>query len=241
MKQYATTYKVKDGPNDQGKMFDRPAKLADRFPSPYANEQEARSIHNGAYPPDLSLITLARDTQHSAPWYLHIGLMAKDIMAGFAEGGANYVFAVLTGYEDEAPSYARDGAGHLKPLEKGKKDAKAEQCASVTPGEAGKPDVCNKLQDGMNYNKAFPGHQIAMVNPFAGGDGFVKYTRGPDGQPSAPETVEQYARDVTAFLAWASDPSLEQRKRIGWQVMLYLLVTAVLLYIAKKRIWASAH
>jgi len=46
---------------------------------------------------------------------------------------------------------------------------------------------------------------------------------------------------VTAFLAWAGDPRLEERKRMGVLVMLYLLITAVLLYLAKKRIWAKAH
>ena len=43
-----------------------------------------------------------------------------------------------------------------------------------------------------------------------------------------------------AFLAWASDPSLNSRKQIGWQVLIYLLITSILLYIAKRRVWASA-
>jgi len=65
-----------DGPNDEGEMFDRPGKLSDYFPSPYPNEEAARFANNGAYPPDLSLITKAR------------------------VGGADYVFALLTGYKD---------------------------------------------------------------------------------------------------------------------------------------------
>ena len=56
-----------------------------------------------------------------------------------------------------------------------------------------------------------------------------------------PTTVDNYARDVTAFLAWTADPRLEERKRIGMMVMIYLLITAVLLYFAKRRIWAKAH
>ena len=47
--------------------------------------------------------------------------------------------------------------------------------------------------------------------------------------------------DVTAFLAWASEPRLEERKRLGLLVMGYLLITAVLLYFAKRRIWSSVH
>lgn len=87
--------------------------------------------------------------------------------------------------------------------------------------------------EGMYYNKAFPGNQLAMVPPLS--DGAVEYTDG------SPKTVDQYARDVTAFLAWAADPSHDQRKRIGWQVMLYLLITTALLYVGKRRIWSKIH
>ena len=60
VKAIASEYTVIDGPNDEGEMFERPAKPSDRFVSPYANEQEARLSNNGAYPPDLSVITKAR-------------------------------------------------------------------------------------------------------------------------------------------------------------------------------------
>ena len=56
-----------------------------------------------------------------------------------------------------------------------------------------------------------------------------------------PAKVENYARDVAAFLAWTGDPSLDQRKRMGWMVMLYLVITTVLLYLAKRRLWAKLH
>ena len=71
-----------------------------------------------------------------------------------------------------------------------------------------------KMGDFMNYNKAFPGHQTAMPNPFVAGDGLVKYDDG------TPATVDNYARDVVAFLSWAADPTLEERKRMGLLVML---------------------
>ncbi|GFU32094.1 cytochrome c1, heme protein, mitochondrial [Nephila pilipes] len=67
---------VLDGPDEEGEMFKRPGKLFDSFPSPYMNEEQARAANNGAYPPDLSLITSAR------------------------HGGEDYVFALLTGYCD---------------------------------------------------------------------------------------------------------------------------------------------
>lgn len=95
------------------------------------------------------------------------------------------------------------------------------------------PPADVKLSPGMNYNNTFPGHQIAMANPFAGGDGMVKY------QDGTPATVDQYARDVVAFLSWAADPNLETRKRMGLMVILYLVVTTVLVYFAKKRVWSK--
>jgi ubiquinol-cytochrome c reductase cytochrome c1 subunit len=87
----------------------------------------------------------------------------------------------------------------------------------------------------MNYNRAFAGHQTAMPNPFIAGDGLVKYDDG------APATIDNYARDVVAFLSWAADPTLEERKRMGLLVMLYLIITAVLFGFAKRRIWREAH
>lgn len=89
------------------------------------------------------------------------------------------------------------------------------------------------LNEGMSYNAAFPGHQIAMPPPMTK-DSFVKY------QDSS-GSLEQNARDVTAFLAWAADPSLNTRKYVGWQVMVYLLITTLLLYIGKKRVWSKVH
>ena len=51
---------ITDGPDEEGNMFQRPGKLSDYFPNPYANDEAARSANNGALPPDLSYITSAR-------------------------------------------------------------------------------------------------------------------------------------------------------------------------------------
>lgn len=56
----AEEVEYEDGPNDEGEMFQRPGKLADYLPAPYANEEAARAGNQGALPPDLSLITKAR-------------------------------------------------------------------------------------------------------------------------------------------------------------------------------------
>jgi ubiquinol-cytochrome c reductase cytochrome c1 subunit len=97
------------------------------------------------------------------------------------------------------------------------------------------PPADVKLGDFMHYNAVFPGHQTAMANPFVAGDGLVKYS------DDTPPTVDNYARDVVAFLSWAADPTLEERKRMGLLVIGYLVITAVLLGFAKRRIWSSVH
>lgn len=90
------------------------------------------------------------------------------------------------------------------------------------------------LQSGLHYNKYFPGHQIAMPNPLS--DELVEYTDG------SPQTVRQYAQDVSAFLMWMAEPHLDARKRIGFQVMIFLIVFAGLLYFTKKKVWKNvAH
>jgi ubiquinol-cytochrome c reductase cytochrome b/c1 subunit len=80
-----------------------------------------------------------------------------------------------------------------------------------------------------HYNVYFPGHNIAMPPPLT--DGQVKYDDG------SPETLVQYSQDVAAFLMWASEPHLDQRKRVGFQVIVFLIVFAGLLYFTKKKIW----
>jgi cytochrome c1 len=64
-------------------------------------------------------------------------------------------------------------------------------------------------------------------------DNQVAYTDG------SPETVDQYSRDVAAFLMWAAEPTLDQRKRMGFEVFIFLLVFAGLMYLTKKRVWAN--
>ena len=80
-----------------------------------------------------------------------------------------------------------------------------------------------------HYNEYFPGHAIAMPPPLQ--DGQVQFDDG------SPATLAQYSKDVAAFLMWAAEPHLVQRKRIGFQVMIFLIVLAGLLYFTKKKVW----
>lgn len=170
IKAYAANYEVQDGPDDQGEMFSRAAVPSDRFVPPFANEQAARVANNGAYPPDLSVMTKAR------------------------KNGANYIFGLLTGYEEEPP----EGFD---------------------------------LAAGMYYNKVFPGHQVAMAPPlFEGG---VEYADGTGA------TVERMAADIVAFLSWAAEPELEQRKALGIWVIGVLAVLFVMTVAVKRRVWSD--
>lgn len=157
-KELAAARDVVDGPNDQGEMFERPGKLSDPFPAPYKNEEQARAINNGAYPPDLSLIVKARGRRE------------------------DYIFALLLGYKD-AP-------------------------AGVT------------VAAGQYYNPYFPGSKIGMPKQLV--DGAVDY---PDGTPA---TESQMAKDVSVFLAWASEPEHDNRKRLGFKwIVAFAALTAL--------------
>ncbi len=171
IKAIAAEYTVVDGPDEEGEMFERPGLPADRIPSPVPNDKAAAASNNGAVPPDLSLMTKARN------------------------GGANYVHALLTGYADP-------------------------------------PDGL-ELLDVQSYNLYFPGNVTAMAPPLE--EDAVEYEDG------TPATVEQMATDVTTFLAWAAEPEMEERKRMGIKVILFLIVLSALLYAVKRKVWADLH
>jgi ubiquinol-cytochrome c reductase cytochrome b/c1 subunit len=97
----ASEYTIKDGPNDQGDMFDRKGRPADYFPSPFPNEQAARASNGGAAPPDLSLITKARSYERGFPWFI------LDFFTQYQEQGPDYVVGILQGFEDKPPANAK--------------------------------------------------------------------------------------------------------------------------------------
>ena len=165
----AAEYQVTDGPNGDGEMFERPARLSDRFRSPFPNEQAARVANNGAYPVDLSVITKAR------------------------KYGANYIHALLTGYTD--------------------------------------PPAGVEMNPGMNWNTWFGGNQIAIPNVLNPGQ--VEFADGTEA------TVEQMARDVSTFLAWAAEPEMETRRQMGVKVLIFLAILGGLVYATKRKVWAD--
>lgn len=90
------------------------------------------------------------------------------------------------------------------------------------------------LGQNMHWNDYFPGGQIAMTSPLHS-DGLVTY---PDGTKA---TVDQMAKDVVTFLAWAAEPEMEHRKGLGMKVLFYLLIMTLVFYLAKRKIWRDVH
>ncbi|MGB8818412.1 MAG: cytochrome c1 [Rhizobiaceae bacterium] len=192
VKAFAAEYEVQDGPNAEGEMFTRKALPADKFPSPFANEAAASAANNGAAPPDFSLIAKARATERGFPRFV------IDIFTQYAEGGPDYIHALLTGY-------------------------------GQTPPEG------MEIAEGTHYNPYFiAGKSLAMAQPIT--DGQVTYDDG------SPATVDQYARDVAAFLMWTAEPHLDARKQTGFSVMIFLALFGAIVYLTKKKVWHNvAH
>lgn len=90
-----------------------------------------------------------------------------------------------------------------------------------------------ELGDTQYYNEYFPGHAIGMPPQLM--EGLVEYADGTEA------SEEQLARDITAFLNWAAEPELEERKSLGIKVMLFLLVLTAMLYALKRKIWANVE
>lgn len=126
VKALAATFTVQDGPGEDGEMYDRPGLPSDKLPIPFPNEQAARAANGGALPPDLSLITKSR-----AGWYGTVNQFFNGI------GGPEYVYSVLTGYEEPPAELAAEqpegkaynpyfASGHWigmpKPMEDGQVD-----------------------------------------------------------------------------------------------------------------------
>lgn len=186
----AAEVSIVDGPDSDGEMFERPGRLSDRFPSPWANDEQARASNNGALPPDFSLLAKARAVTRGFPTFIF------DIFTQYQESGPDYIYNLLTGYEEDVPEDVEMGSG-------------------------------------MYYNPIFKsGVQIAMAPPLS--DGQHEFSDG------SPETQEQYARDISAFMMWAAEPHLEDRKAMGFRVMIFLLIFAGLLYFSKRKVWAGA-
>lgn len=130
----------------------------------------------------------------------------------------SYERGVLLSLLDVVTQYQEQGPDYLHALLTGYVDAPA---GTTVP-------------NGLNYNAQFPGNMISMAKPLS--DGQVDYSDG------TLTTVDQYAKDITAFLMWTAEPKLEERKRIGAFFTLLMILLAAFTYFTKKKIWSGvAH
>jgi ubiquinol-cytochrome c reductase cytochrome c1 subunit len=103
-----------------------------------------------------------------------------------------------------------------------------------TPDDQLTEEQKKEQPEGKYHNPYFAnGHWIGMPPPLS--EGAVTYDDGTNA------TVEQMAHDVSAFLAWTAEPKMEERKRTGFMVLIFLGVLALLLYLSKKKVWANVH
>jgi ubiquinol-cytochrome c reductase cytochrome c1 subunit len=173
VKTFAKGFQVPSVNPDTGEPATRDGIPSDYFPGPYANEVAARAANNNALPPDLSLITKAR------------------------EGGKDYVYSLLTGFQNPPASLPKE----------------------LKPGT------------GLHFNPYFANLNLAMAPPLK--DGAVTYANGPKA------TVDQMAKDVSAFLVWTAEPKLVKRVWTGWAVFFYLLIFTGLTYMSYRNVWAD--
>ncbi len=193
VKALAAEYEVNDATVEGGK---RKALASDHWPSPFPTELDARASNGGALPPDMSVLAKARSTEDKFPNWLF------NYFTTYAEGGPDYIHALLNGYRDPPP----DGF---------------------------------ELPEGKYYNEVFPGHAIGMPPPLS--DGQIAYAPAAEGSADVPLTVEQYSKDVSAYLMWMAEPHLDSTKSAGFKVLLFLLLFAVMMYLVKNRIWRKVH
>lgn len=186
VKALAAEYIILDPEAEDG---ERSAVAADRWPSPFASDQDARDANNGIVPPDFSVLAKARGIHQKFPYW------AFNYFTAYQEGGPDYIYNLLVSYED--------------------------------------PPLDYELGEGQAYN-SFLGAGFSMLKPLE--DEFVIYEG--DGE-AVPMTVEQYSKDVSAFMMWMADPHLVSRKQMGFRALTFLIVLAGLMYLIKRKVWAD--
>ena len=129
---------------------------------------------------------------------------------GITRGFPQFVIDIFTQYQEGGPDYIY----------------------SLLTGYDEEKPAHIEVAEGTHFNPYFAGAAaLAMAKPIS--DGQVTYDDG------APQTVDQYARDVASFLMWAAEPHLEARKRTGFMVMIFLVIFTGLIYLTKKSVYAN--
>jgi ubiquinol-cytochrome c reductase cytochrome c1 subunit len=140
-------------------------------------------------------------------------LLAK--ARGVERGFPTFIFDIFTQYGEGGPDYIH----------------------ALLTGYDEAPPPGMEIAEGTYYNPYFiAGKSLAMAKPIEENDPRVQYTDG------TPTTLDQYAKDISAFMMWAAEPHLEERKKTGFRVMAFLVLFAGLVYLTKRKVWSGeAH
>ncbi|MDW6022295.1 cytochrome c1 [Mesorhizobium sp. BAC0120] len=139
-------------------------------------------------------------------------LLAK--ARGVERGFPTFIFDIFTQYAEAGPDYIH----------------------SLLTGYTEQPPAGVTIPEGTYYNPYFISGVSLKMPPPLNSDGQVTYDDG------APQTVDQYSRDIAAFMMWAAEPHLEERKKTGFRVIIFLALFGALVYLTKRKIWADvAH
>ncbi|WP_133571610.1 cytochrome c1 [Maritalea mobilis] len=186
VKALAASYTIQDPEHIDGERSGVPA---DKWPSPFETVQDAKDANGGVMPPDFSVLAKARNVPQKFPNWI------GNYFTAYQEGGADYIYNLLTGYND-APEGVEVGAGQY-------------------------------------WNDHFhgTGGTLAMAPPLF--DEMVDY------EGEAPETVDQYAKDIAAFMMWLAEPDMTSRKALGFNVLMFLFLFAGMMYMVKRKLWSS--
>ncbi len=136
------------------------------------------------------------------------GLGINQLFKGI--GGPEYITSLLNGYEEPPACAPEDFPGYY----------------NTVFGAGGYPDAC-KDEHGHHM---YPGSWIAMAPPLSGED--IEFADGHSNE------LHHEAQDVAAFLMWAAEPKMMDRKNAGFVGVLFLTILSVLLYLVNKRLWA---
>lgn len=189
------------------------------------NEAEIKAIAAQYEVPDINPDTGEAITRPAKPSDKKPGPYANDAEARAANNGALPPdLSLITKARHEGPAYVYSlltGYGKAPPKTYQEKDGETGAIKTL-------PYVVN---EGLHYNPYFPTTQLAMAQPLQ--DDQVTYADG------TKASVDQMAKDVAAFLTWTAEPKMEQRKQMGFGVMMFLAGLFVIAFISYRRVWAD--
>ena len=207
--------------NSEGENYLRNAKLSDRFVNPFPNKATASAANDGYTPPDLSFFASARALDGRLPWEATRELKVQDLPVRYQV--------------DRRVPWALDSIEWMEELIWRRHSAGAAYIHDLLLGYEERAG--DRFDPERFFNVVVPGNLTAM--PTVLFDGMVEYLPLPNAYEAAaaPETREQYAEDISAFLYWTALPPYDDRQKMLLKTYIYLVVLISVLVIGRRRLW----